>query len=83
MDRTVVPQSQALQGVRRKEGACADSFQHRFRFLLQSSPTRLVRDHSLIVQRGKVDKLENGLVLSDYIAGLCATILPLLSNALQ
>lgn len=83
MDGPLVSQPQIVQRIRRETCSRPDPLQRRFRFLLQSSPARSVRDHTSSLYRGKVDKLENGLVLSDYITGVHSALLPLLFDAPQ
>lgn len=83
MDGPLVPQPQIVQRIRRETGSRPDPLQHCFRLLLQSSPARSVRNHTSPLYTGKVDKLENGLVLSDYITGVHSALLPLLFDAPQ
>lgn len=51
LDRAMVPQPKALQGVRREARTSPDHLQRRLRFLLQSLPTRPLRDHPYSLQR--------------------------------
>ena len=51
LDRVMVPQPKALQGVRREARTSPDHLQRRLRFLLQSLPTRPLRDHPYSLQR--------------------------------
>lgn len=83
LDGAMVPQPKALQGVRREARTSPDHLQRRLRFLLQSLPTRPLRDHPYSLQRGKMDELEAGFVLFDTVAGFHAALLSLLLDALQ
>ena len=51
LDGAMVPQPKALQGVRREARTSPDHLQRRLRFLLQSLPTRPLRDHPYSLQR--------------------------------
>lgn len=83
MDGAMVLESKALQGVRRKASPCSNHLQCCLRFLLQSTSARSLRDHSFSFQRGEMDKLEGGFVLSDIATGFHVTLLSLLLDALQ
>lgn len=51
MDGAVVPEPQALQGVRREARLGSDHLQRRLRLLLQPLSTRPLRDHPYPLQR--------------------------------
>jgi hypothetical protein len=65
--------------LQRETGSRPDPLQHCFCFLLQSSPVRSMRNYTSPLYTGKVDKLENRLVLFGYITGLHSALLPLIA----
>lgn len=78
----MVLEQAALQGVRGEAGIGPNHIQCCLCFLLQSLSACPLRDHSHSLQRGKMDELEGGFVLSDNVARLHVAILSLLSDAL-